>query len=128
MDKIHSLFEDLQKAHSKLSIALELPESEINQDASIQRFEFTFELVWKLMNMIVRQNGIESYGPKNTIREATKMGLIESIDDWFDFLNARNLTTHTYNKETADKVYESAKEFEKAVEELIEKIPSFLEK
>lgn len=105
MDKKHELFQDLKNAQQKLKQALELPETEINRDATIQRFEFTFELTWKLLNLFIRESGIEVYGPKNTLREAEKLELIQDIDVWFDFLYARNLTTHTYQEETAKEAF-----------------------
>ena len=93
--------------------------SELEKDGLIQRFEFTFELTWKLLNVVVRESGIEVYGPKNTFREAEKLGLIHNINVWFDFLYARNLSTHTYEEKTAEEVYKEAKLFCDAVEKLI---------
>lgn len=127
MDKITSLLEDLKSAQHKLSEALSLPPTEIHKDATIQRFEFTFELSWKLMNAILRENGIEAYGPKNTIREAANLKMIDDVEKWFEFLNARNLTTHVYKKEIAEQVYSSAKEFEKYIKDLIKKISSMFD-
>ncbi len=119
MDKKQELFQDIKNAQKKLKEALQLPETEINRDATIQRFEFTFELTWKLLNVVVRESGIEVYGPKNTFREAEKLGLIHNINVWFDFLYARNLSTHTYEEKTAEEVYKEAKLFCDAVEKLI---------
>ncbi|MGB9706468.1 MAG: nucleotidyltransferase substrate binding protein [Microgenomates group bacterium] len=53
MTKLESQYQDLQKAYLRLKEAVALPPTIINRDATIQRFEFTFELCWKLMNNIV---------------------------------------------------------------------------
>lgn len=47
MTKIESIKTDLKNANIKLLEALQADPTELNQDATIQRFEFTFELSWK---------------------------------------------------------------------------------
>lgn len=121
MTKTHSLLLDLENASGRLKEATRLPVTPISQDATIQRFEFSFELSWKLMQSILAENGIEAYGPKNSIREAAGLGLIDNPERWFEFLKARNLTTHTYKKELAKQVYGEAKVFVKTLEEFIKK-------
>ena len=122
MTKDLSLLEDLQNALKRLKEAISEPETQMNKDATIQRFEFTFELAWKLMQFILSEENVNSYGPKNAIREAAKFGLIESAENWLEFAKMRNLATHTYNQELADKVYASCKGFPPQVEKFINKV------
>jgi len=126
MTKLQAIYKDLQKAFGRLEETLTWKPTIPNQDATIQRFEFTFELAWKLMNIILRENGIEAYGPKNTFREAAKLRLIDNPKIWFDFLKQRNLTVHTYKEEIARKVYKKAKEFIPYVKNLIKKASTYL--
>ena len=126
MTKLESQYQDLKKAFARLKEAVVLPSTTINQDATIKRFEFTFELCWKLMNNIVRQNRIEVYGPKNSFRAAARLGLIDDPQSWFKFLEARNYTVHTYDDKTALWVYNRAKEFVPYVKELIKKASEYL--
>jgi len=119
MTKLQSQYDDLKKAYHRLKEALSLPPTNIHQDATIQRFEFTFETSWKLMNNIVRENGIDVYGPKNTFRAVAKLGLIDDPSSWFLFLEARNYTTHIYDEKIAKWVYTTAKKFLPFVEKLI---------
>lgn len=121
MEKASLQLEDLKKALKKLKEALELPDNEINRDATIQRFEFTFELAWKLMQNIAQENSPNVYGPKNAIREAAQLGLITDPEKWFEYLKKRNLASHTYNEEQAKEVYMSTKYFVSDVDILIEK-------
>ncbi len=120
MTRIQSLLIDLRKATLKLQEASEAPETELNRDATIQRFEFTFELAWKLMNAILKDNDINAYGPKNTFRYAARLGLIHDPLVWFKFHEVRNLTTHKYDEITALKCYQTAKAFVDTVKQLIE--------
>lgn len=121
MEKINSILSDLKKATERLKEAALLPPTEINQDATIQRFEFCFELSWKLMQTISRENGLEVYGPRDSIREGARLGLVADPELWFEFLKARNLTTHLYEEKIAKEVYQKAKVFVKALEILIAK-------
>ncbi len=121
MTKRDSLFSDLKKAYKRLKEAVSLPPTIIHQDATIQRFEFCFELSWKLMQTILQENGIEAYGPRNSIREAAKLGLISDPKLWLEFLKARNLTVHTYEEKLARQIYQKAKKFLSSLEELLQK-------
>ncbi|PIU36843.1 nucleotidyltransferase [Candidatus Roizmanbacteria bacterium CG06_land_8_20_14_3_00_34_14] len=128
MTKIQSQYEDLNKALGRLKEAVALPaDSTINQDATIQRFEFTFELAWKLIQSIEKENSINVYGVKTVIREATKLNLIDEPNKWFEFLENRNLSVHTYEEEIAQRVYKSAKEFIPFAEKLILKAKDYLD-
>ncbi len=111
----------LEQAAHRLEEALLSSKTDITRDAVIQRFEFTFELAWKLMQHIAQSESLETYGPKNSIREAAKLGLINNPEVWFKLLKSRNLTTHTYNEDTAEEVYQDAKKFLPEVVKLIEK-------
>ena len=97
----------------------------INRDATIKRFEFTFEIAWKIMQTIVNLNIKEVYGPRNVIREAAKLGLIDNPKKWFLFLESRNESTHIYHDAIAQKVYKSAIEFIPYVESLVEKTKDY---
>lgn len=128
MTKPQAQYDDLQKALVRLKEAVMLPgEVTIHQDATIQRFEFTFELSWKLMQSIEKENDINVYGVKTVMREAAKLGLIDDPIKWFYFLNQRNLTVHTYKEEIAQIVYQSAKDFIPYVEKLLTKAKDYFD-
>lgn len=126
MTKTVSLKEDLEKAVVQLNEAIHEKPTELNKDATIQRFEFTFELAWKLMQEILRENRIDAYGVKNVFRESARLGLIENLQSWFAFLESRNLTTHTYDQDEARKIYDKIKDFPPLVESMLGKLAQFL--
>jgi nucleotidyltransferase substrate binding protein (TIGR01987 family) len=121
-EKTTSLIADLTQALVRLQeILLESP-NDIVRDATIQRFEFTFELSWKLMQSILQDNRIESFGAKSVIRGSAQLGIISDPTPWFVYLDARNRTSHIYNAEQAEEIYQKIKSFPPLVEELIGKV------
>ena len=101
----HRVLERLQSALQK-----EPDADEIYLDATIHRFEFSFELAWKLMKAVLEYEGIEVSSPRSSIREGWKAGLIADAEIWLDMQEKRNLSTHTYNESTALEVYRLIKE------------------
>lgn len=112
----------LTKALTRLKETLTLPPTQINKDATIQRFEFTFELCWKLMQGLARAKGLEIFTPRDSIRVAGQIALIENVETWFDFLEARNLSSHVYDEEMANEVYQEIKKFLPEAEKFLEKV------
>ena len=98
----------LEQALITLEEALAQSFSVIVRDATIQRFEYTFELAWKLFRKVARIEGIEVNSPRQAIRAAYDVGLLEDIDLWFELLEDRNRTSHTYDETIASQVFESA--------------------
>lgn len=102
----------LKKALASLKRSLDQPKNEFIRNSTIQCFEFSYELSWKTLKRYLSENqGIDESNIKNLYRIASKEGLIESVDAWFDYHKARNLTSHTYNEDTAEIVYSYALKF-----------------
>lgn len=81
-------------------------ENSIVRDALIQRFEFTFELAWKTAAEVLREEGIELQivSPKSVLKGAYEAGLIDDEEVWVEILRDRNMTSHTYEEETAKEI------------------------
>ncbi len=92
------------------------PLDEEVRDATIQRFEYSYELAFK---MLKRQIELESASPaiidrmsfKELLREALEKGMIDSFDNWLTYRHQRNITSHTYNEEKAIEVFNTAVKF-----------------
>lgn len=79
---------------------------EMVKEGLIQRFEYTHELAWKVMKDYAEYQGVTSIsGSRDAIREALQMNLIDSGEVWMDMMLSRNKTSHTYNEETANEIY-----------------------
>ena len=64
-DKYSRNIENLGKALAQFSKALAEPESAIVRDASIQRFEFTYELLWKTVKSFLEDfQRVRSVSPR----------------------------------------------------------------
>ena len=120
--KLKAQIDQLEKAGKRLEEVLVLEPTQINKDAAIQRFEFTFELAWKTIRSFAFEKGFEVISPRDNIRTAAQLGLIENIEIWFDFLEARNNSSHVYNENMASVVYEEAKKFLPEFKKLLEKL------
>lgn len=119
MNKKEKMVQDLQKAYESLEQINMNSKEDIVQDAAIQRFEFSYELSWKIMQNIAIANGMDSYGPKNAIRNAAQLKLIEDPEEWLIYLNYRNLTTHTYGQETAREVFSALPRFKEMLKSFL---------
>lgn len=99
---------EVQEASARLSEAVGQTESDILRDATIQRFEFTFETVWKTLKLYLEHQGHECSGPRPTLKKAFAAGLIptaEEADVWMMMLEDRNLTSHAYDESLAARIY-----------------------
>ncbi len=122
MTKLENLVKNLNKANQRLKEAVKESPTRMNKDATIKRFEFTFELSWKAVQTYVREQGLDYKSPKGCLREAGRLELIEELEKWFEFLDNRNLISHIYNQRTADKVYKKILKFPEEVDKLLKKL------
>jgi nucleotidyltransferase substrate binding protein (TIGR01987 family) len=119
--KIGAQLNDLESALNRLQDIFKFPPTQEYKDATIQRFEFCFELSWKLMQSIARSQNKGTPYIKASFREAAHLGLIDDPELWFEFHDARNLSSHVYNEAMANQVYEKAKEFLPEAKKMLEK-------
>lgn len=85
------------------AIAIKHP-SVVERAGIIQFFEMAFELSWKLLKDYLQAEGYTTNSPRDAIKQAYQSELIEDGHAWIKALEDRNLTTHTYNEEVAQKV------------------------
>ena len=112
VERIHLKWEDYHRALGRLHTALEkdADTDDMYLDATIQRFEFCFELAWKLMKAILEYEGVEANSPRSSIREGWKQGLISDAEAWLDMMEKRNLSSHTYDENVARDIYHEVRE------------------
>ena len=128
MEKKDFSLKPLKDAANSLQLAVKKPKDEFIRDSVIQRFEYTFELAWKTLKRYFEMNNqLREDNVRNLIREAARQNLISNVDKWFEYLKARNLTSHIYSSKVADLVYDTAIDFSQEISPLIEKLEKLLE-
>ncbi|MCC3359716.1 nucleotidyltransferase substrate binding protein [Bacillus sp. REN16] len=104
-------FENFEKSYKLLEkYSQQELTSEIEKAGIIQFFEMTFELAWKVLKDYLEAQGFIVKSPRETIKQAFQMGIIQEGHVWIDALSKRNLTTHTYDEAFADKFVKEIKE------------------
>ncbi len=91
------------------------PDNDLLRDGVIQRFEYTMDLCWKLIQRFLKHIAqVEDSlirSKKDLFREGARLGLLENVEAWFGYYEARNITSHTYDEQTARAVYIQAERF-----------------
>ncbi len=108
MEKLKERARSCQQALATLEEAVNMPFSVIVRDASLQRFEYSFESLWKLLKVhLEQQEGIVCNSPKGCFREAFQVGLlsVEEAETCLVMTDDRNLTSHTYIEAVAEAIY-----------------------
>lgn len=81
----------------------------------IQNFEVAYEQCWKFIQRWIKENRSSIEADQSTrkdlFRKAASYGLIENPVSWFDYGDKRNLTSHTYDGNTAQCVFKTAIKF-----------------
>ena len=118
MSEIPRWEQKLQSYHKALNrlaeVVNEMDKRQLNDfeaDGLIQRFEFTFELAWKLIKSYAEYQGTdkEIMGSRDAIRWAYENHLISDSATWMEMIKRRNDTSHTYDEDTAVEVVSRVK-------------------
>ena len=104
-------FQNYKKALATVKGAVELASSrelsDLEKQGLIKGFEFTFELAWNLIKDYLEEQGItDIIGSKGAVRHAFNKGLVKDGQVCMDMIEARNISSHTYDEETAKKLIE----------------------
>ncbi len=107
MTKYHAMKEDAEKAVASLREVLGVAETNaIVRDSAIKRFEYSFDIIWKLLKAYLEQeHNVSAHSPKTCFREAYRLGLVDYDNFWLALCDYRNLTVHTYKEKLAEEVY-----------------------
>lgn len=99
-------FDNYKRAFLLLQTGIETMQkralTELEKEGLIQRFEYTWELAWKVLKDYLNSEGIvlDKITPAAVIRAAFDAKIIRNGDMWMQALDARNKMAHTYDLET----------------------------
>ncbi len=105
IERYYERKQEFTTAVRRLEEACAQPFSSFIRDSVIQRFEFCWELAWKVLRLKLEVEGILVNTPRETWQQALQMGLIQDGNAWSEAQKKRNLTSHTYDEKLADEVY-----------------------
>ena len=79
--------------------------SELEQEGLVQRFEYTFELAWKVLQDLMNYKGYEFMsGPTGTLKMAFEDGMLSDQDGWRKMAKSRNTLSHVYDEDEAEAI------------------------
>ena len=116
------LKKDLDNILSRWGKVLGQPDNDVVRDSAILRFELTFEVGWKLVQFLAREQGYEVNSPRQAFQQAFTMGWITDEEVWADIVKARNTAVHVYRQEYAESLYRKLEKFYQAFIELQEAV------
>ena len=90
----------LEEAINYYNTDVEQPIKNMYADSCIQRFEYTYELSWKIMKKYLKQffnKSEQELTMKNIFRYIQGYGLIKDWTKWVEYNEVRNNTSHEYN-------------------------------
>ena len=100
-------FSNFKKALNQLEDAVKLSQqrklTRLEKQGVIQAFEFTHELAWNVLKDFLEDQGEQHIkGSKDATRAAFKVSLITAGEQWMAMIQSRNISSHTYDEETAE--------------------------
>jgi len=109
MDRLKERLEVAGKALASLQdLPLRGAVGDVVRDAAIQRFEYTFEAIWKAAQLYLREReGLEQGSPKGVVRACLQAGILKEAEARLalTMVDDRNLTVHTYNEDLAQRIF-----------------------
>lgn len=130
MDRLKLALEQAARALSRLEevLAMSSPTgTDIVRDAAVQRFEFTFEALWKAArHFLLQREGVDAASPKGVIRACHRVGLLthDETAQALAMTDDRNLTSHTYDESLAALLYQRLPDHARLMRQWLERMRS----
>lgn len=122
---IDALKRSLNAVHSNREV-LSVDLRETVRAGVIQHFEVAYEQCWKFIQRWIRENrSPEDADPrtrKELFRLAARYGLVSDPLPWFEYGDARNLSSHTYDAKQAAAVFAVAERFNIDAQDLLKQL------
>lgn len=130
VESLELAIEALRRALDTVTRYEDTPDTDLRetlQAGVIQNFEVAYEQSWKFMQRWLRENlnpedADFPRSRKDLFRMAARQGLVSDPLPWFEFAEARNLTSLTYDAGKAASGYETARRFFPFAEEFLTRL------
>lgn len=131
MARARQRIETARRAVQSLEALAGLEDGEVLRDASIQRFEYSFEALWKAAQAVLLEHfGVELASPKPIIRACFENGLLseDEVRIGLAMVDHRNLTAHTYNENLANEIYGQIPAYRRLMHEWLDRLAQSMSK
>jgi nucleotidyltransferase substrate binding protein (TIGR01987 family) len=82
-------------------------------------FEICLEYAWKYLKRCAINEGLEVYSPKDAIKAAGQLKIIDNVEKWLEFIEDRNLAVHDYLGISQDEYLKTIKGFLSEAQKII---------
>lgn len=106
VEDVIKITDPMNRAFDSFFYGMEHAKRSIEKDGALKRFEFTIELLWKTVKVILRYEQIDCSTPRSCIKEAFRNGLLIFDEIYLDMLEDRNRSSHVYDEEQTDEIIE----------------------
>lgn len=113
------LIESINALEHALSFIDKAKEDEFYFSGISKSYEVCLEYAWKFLKRKALDEGLEVYSPKDAIKHAGRLRLIDDVEKWLDFLDDRNLAVHDYLGVSDDDYLMTIQEFLVKVKKLV---------
>ena len=95
--------------------------------AAIQAFEFTYELSFKFMKRQLEQivsapAAVDEMTFMQVVRASAEAGLLDEVSRFFEYREARNITSHSYDRQKAQRIVAELPRFAEDVRHLLSRL------
>jgi nucleotidyltransferase substrate binding protein (TIGR01987 family) len=98
------------------------------RDSVIQRFEYTYEVSFKMLRRFLQlsehsEGSFDELIFADIIRTANERGLLlGNLEDWIEYRKVRNITSHSYDEAKASAIVSVVPSFAKEAEFVLNKL------
>lgn len=125
---VASLVRAVEYSTVQIAVSEDSTQIEVLRAGVIQNFEFTYELCWKFMKrwleFNVSRSIVDGVPRRELFRIAAENLLIDEVEIWMRFHEARNQTSHIYDPVISEEVFQIAVSFVVEARKLLETLKS----
>jgi nucleotidyltransferase substrate binding protein (TIGR01987 family) len=114
----NKLSESIDKLKHSLTFENKIHHDDFYFSGIAKSFEICLEYAWKHFKRVSLIHGLEANSPREAIKNAHKLKLINDLDLWLGFLEDRNYAVHDYLRLSMEDYLETIHSFYKAIKKL----------
>src|SRR5574344_2504087 len=107
-------FQTLSEGYSDYCLQQDLKFKEYIKDSCIKRFEYTYETAKKIMNKFLKKEYDKTEKDltiNNIFREMYSLNLIDNFENWVNYREKRNSTSHEYSQTKSNEIISIISDF-----------------